>query len=56
LDGEIHFNENNMEYDQNRTAELERLGIKVIRVTNQEVYENMPVVLKKISETLKNIE
>jgi len=57
LDGEIHSNPENKEYDENRTAELERLGIKVIRFKNEEVLENIEEVvsrLKKVCEKLLN--
>ena len=55
LDGEIHNNSSNQEYDKNRTAELERLNIKVIRFTNEEVMkdvENVVERIKKICEVL----
>ena len=55
LDGEIHNNNENREYDENRTAELERLGIKVIRFNNHEIMDNIEKVveqLKKICEDL----
>ncbi len=48
LDGKIHNNSTNQEYDKNRTAELERLGIKVIRFTNEEVLEDVENVVEKI--------
>ncbi|WP_010663472.1 endonuclease domain-containing protein [Marinilabilia salmonicolor] len=55
LDGEVHNNNENHEYDVNRTAELERLGITVIRFNNHEIMDNIEKVveqLKKICEDL----
>jgi len=36
------------ERDQGRTAELEAFGLKVLRFSNQEVFENLEDVLKTI--------
>ena len=52
VDGEIHNNEQNKEYDINRTAELERFDIKVIRFSNDEVYNYLPEVLNVIKYEL----
>ena len=57
LDGGIHTKPENREYDENRTAELERLGIAVIRFKNEEVMENIERVvsqLNKVCEELLN--
>ncbi len=40
LDGSQHFEPENMEYDQVRTAFLENSGLKVIRIPNNAVKEN----------------
>ena len=50
LDGGIHNNPENKGYDKNRTAELERLGIKVIRFKNEEVLENVEEVISKLNK------
>ena len=50
LDGEIHKNQ--LEYDEGRTAEMERFGIQVIRFKNKEVENNIEYVLKRIEETI----
>jgi very-short-patch-repair endonuclease len=52
IDGGIHFAEDVREHDENRTAELERLGLTVIRFTNEEVRNDIEGVLKKIEERL----
>ncbi|ASB49410.1 hypothetical protein CDL62_09810 [Alkalitalea saponilacus] len=55
VDGETHKYQEN--YDINRTAELERYGIEVIRYTNQEVETDLGKVLneieKKVIERIK---
>ena len=50
LDGEIHNSQ--ADYDDGRTAEMERYGIKVIRFTNEEVLNNIENVITKIKEEL----
>ena len=53
LDGQPHFEENNIEYDLNRTKYLESLGLMVIRFENQEVLYDTDRVLKEIEKLLK---
>ncbi|MBI9064006.1 MAG: DUF559 domain-containing protein [Marinilabiliaceae bacterium] len=53
VDGEIH--KFRRTYDEARTAELERLGIKVIRFTNDQVVNNMKEVLKHIQAVCETI-
>ncbi|RCW27036.1 endonuclease domain-containing protein [Marinilabilia salmonicolor] len=55
LDGEIHNNNETHEYDENRTSELERLGITVIRFKNHEVMENLEEVIFKLKEICTNL-
>jgi very-short-patch-repair endonuclease len=56
LDGEVHFNNEAIEYDKRRTTFLETKGFKVIRFENQEVMYNIDLVLEKIiSNFIKNI-
>ncbi|MDA3928353.1 MAG: DUF559 domain-containing protein [Prolixibacteraceae bacterium] len=50
LDGEIHKSQ--LEYDEGRTAEMERFDIEVIRFKNEEVENNIENVLKCIEETI----
>lgn len=50
LDGEVHFNEEAIEYDKKRTEFLESVGLKVIRFENNEVLKNTEYVLSKIKE------
>jgi very-short-patch-repair endonuclease len=46
VDGEIHYDR--IEYDDGRSAEMEKFGIKVIRFTNFEVENNIEKVIKRI--------
>jgi len=49
LDGSQHYDENGLiEYDRERTAYLEALGLKVLRFTNWEVDKNFSGVCLKI--------
>jgi len=55
LDGSIHNNSEQNEYDVNRTAKLERLGIKVIRLKNKGVIENIEKVVEQLKKTCKDV-
>ena len=55
LDGGIHNNPENTEHDKNRTAELERFGIKVIRFNNEEVMDDAEKVVRIIKEECKKL-
>jgi len=48
IDGKIHDQEENKNNDENRSAELERLGIHVIRFSNDEVLKSIDKVLEVI--------
>jgi len=52
IDGGIHQVEEVKEKDDNRTAELERLGLTVLRFTNEEVINDIEGVMKRIEEFL----
>ena len=54
IDGGIHFEEEVKERDENRTAELERYDLKVIRFTNDEVLNDLDGVLRKIKACLSD--
>lgn len=51
VDGEIH--DCKREYDDGRSAEMEKYSIKVIRVTNSEVDENISKVIRRIEHEVK---
>ena len=50
IDGEIHNNQK--EKDKSRTNEFEKLGIREIRFSNEEVQKNIDKVLAKIIDKL----
>ncbi|MDX2006291.1 MAG: endonuclease domain-containing protein [Meiothermus sp.] len=52
VDGESHFTEHGKAYDAERSAYLERQGLRVIRFTNAEVMENLEGVHQRIEEAL----
>ncbi len=52
VDGSQHLD--NELYDRNRTIYLESLQYKVIRFWNNEVLQNIPAVLEKIYNELKD--
>jgi len=52
VDGKIHLDKNQIEYDNNRTQDLEALGLRVIRFTNEEVINEIGKVLEKIKQNL----
>ena len=53
LDGDSHFTDEAIEYDRERTAYLNALGIKVLRFLNTDVYDNLNVVCERILEEIK---
>ena len=50
VDGEIHYDR--IDYDDGRSAKMERFGIKVIRFTNFEVENNIEKVIMRIETTV----
>jgi very-short-patch-repair endonuclease len=48
VDGEVHLSQK--EYDEGRTAELDRFDLKIIRFTNQEVLNNIDWVVEEIKK------
>jgi very-short-patch-repair endonuclease len=52
LDGDYHFRQDQREHDQGRSFELEELGIKILRFTNNEVIQDLNAVLETIKKHL----
>jgi len=52
LDGPVH--EDNLEYDEYRDSELQKLNIKVLRIKNEEL-SDLNVVLQEIKSKLDSI-
>jgi very-short-patch-repair endonuclease len=56
IDGEVHNETQNAEYDKVRTQVLKDNGISEIRFTNHQVLYEMEAVLRKISEKCRELE
>ncbi len=54
IDGEIHSDAEIKKYDLERSAELERYGIRLLRFSNHQVQFNIDFVLSKILMELQN--
>ena len=52
VDGPTHFSDAEIEYDKRRQAEMEQLGTKFIRFTNNDIYDSLDYVIEKILEEL----
>jgi very-short-patch-repair endonuclease len=55
LDGGIHLNKEQIEYDEFRTNVLNELGITELRFTNEEIIENVTAVINKIKSELNKL-
>jgi very-short-patch-repair endonuclease len=56
LDGSVHDLPEQAEYDVGRTAELERLGITVLRFRNEEILQNIDFVIDTIQSIALSLE
>lgn len=52
VDGDIHFSETKQKEDIQRENEIELLGLKVIRFTNEEISKDIDSVIKVITDTI----
>ena len=55
LDGEVHNEVLVDEHDKNRTAELDRFGIKIIRFMNDQVLNSLDQTLNTIKSQISSI-
>jgi very-short-patch-repair endonuclease len=55
IDGESHFLEGAAQYDQERQIFIESTGIKFLRFTNKDVYENLNGVLETIAYKIREL-
>ena len=53
LDGGVHDTAAQAEYDAIRQEEIEQRGVKVLRIKNAEVINDLPATLQRISEALR---
>jgi very-short-patch-repair endonuclease len=56
IDGEIHLNHEVMEYDDGRSHDIEKYGIKILRFTNNEVFTNLKKIIDEILNTIAVLE
>ena len=52
IDGEIHLKTEVNEYDDGRSHDIEKLGIKILRFTNNEVFKNLNKIIVEILKTI----
>jgi very-short-patch-repair endonuclease len=50
IDGGIHLQNDVREYDDNRTFELEKLGLTAIRFSNEDIINRIDMVLEEIEK------
>lgn len=52
IDGPTHFTSEGIEYDEERSKYIEGFGIRILRYTNDDVYNNIDGVLQEIENTI----
>jgi len=52
LDGGQHYNEDENKKDRIRDYYMKKLGIKILRLSDREVFENLNGVIERIYESL----
>lgn len=52
VDGEVHLDTGQQQYDQQRDATLTTLGYRVLRFHNREIYHQLDSVLDRIAESI----
>ena len=55
VDGEIHMREDRAGYDDSRSGEIERFGIKIIRFKNKEVLNNVECVIQEVKIVINEL-
>ena len=53
IDGSHHYTDEGLEYDIERTAALNELGLRVIRFSNNEIDKNFSEICKSIDEIVQ---
>jgi very-short-patch-repair endonuclease len=54
LDGAAHDSERRVDYDRDRTKFLEKLGLRIVRIENREVFDNPDGLLAYIAQQFRN--
>ena len=55
IDGEIHLEKEVAEYDDGRTHDLEKFGIKILRFTNDQVFTDINSFVKEILRIVSSL-
>ena len=55
IDGEIHLNSENKQYDISRAIVLDEFKIRILRFTNNEVLNKTDSVIEKIKRTIESL-
>ena len=55
IDGEIHSEDEVIEYDDGRTHDIEKFGIKILRFTNDQVFNHRSIIIKEILKTISQL-
>jgi len=55
VDGDSHYTDDAPLSDRKRETKIETFGIRFLRFTNRDIYENVEGVLLKIGERIKQI-
>ena len=53
IDGRQHYDEEERDYDERRTKYLETFGIKVVRITNDEIHKNFAGCCEMLERVMK---
>ena len=53
IDGSQHYTDEGKDYDRERTAYLEGLGLRILRITNRDVNEQFRAVCEEIDSVVK---
>ena len=56
VDGEIHLKEEIREHDDGRAHDIEKLGIKILRFTNKEIFDNIEFVKNRILKEINSVQ
>ena len=56
IDGGIHLNKEVAEHDEGREYDIEKFGIKILRFTNKQIFNNLDLVLNEILRTVSELE
>ena len=56
IDGEIHLKNEVIEYDDGRSHDIEKFGIKILRFTNNEVFTSLNYIIEEILKTIAVLE